>query len=277
MLISSITTFLKALVIGASMLIPGLSGGTMAIVLGIYDRLIHSVGTITKKEYFKKNITFLILFLSGACTGIYLFSGVVLSLVEEYEAFCSLFFVGIILGSIPALLKKADIKNVEIKDSIPAISGFSICLLLSIVPSGIFSLSNGLGILNMIIFCIAGILIAVGLVLPGISVSQMLLLLGVLEIVLSAIREKNFALIIPLVLCVGIGILLTTNILEKCLNNHTRTTYLLICGFVIGSAFDAFPDNIKGENILLSTFAFFAGLSLMSLFSWISVKIKTDK
>ena len=46
---------------------------------------------------------------------------------------------------------------------------------------------------------------------------------------------------------------------------------------VITSAFDAFPDNIKGENILLSTFAFFAGLSLMSLFSWISVKIKTDK
>ena len=104
----AIDTF-KGMFIGACMLVPGVSGGTIAIILDVYDKLISSVSSFFKD--IKGNILTLLTICGGAVIGIIMFSKAILFVVNDY-AFTSMYlFLGAVLGSIPLLLKKAKIKK----------------------------------------------------------------------------------------------------------------------------------------------------------------------
>ncbi len=261
---TKIITSVKGLVIGASMLIPGLSGGTIAIILGIYDKLIHAIGTITDRTKLKENLTFLLTFMCGACVGIYLFSKIVLSVINFLGNTVLFLFIGIIIASIYPLYKKTTATRLEKKDFIYILIGMSTCFLTILLPNDIITLKEEFSVLNLFIFAIAGIIIAVALIFPGLSVSQMLLLLGLYKPILAAITTKSFTFIMPLAISVGIGTLLTANILEKFITNKPRPTYFIIIGFVIGSAIEAIPENFASVNIILAILLLIAGfLSMM--------------
>ena len=90
------------------MLVPGVSGGTMAIILGIYDKLISAVSNIFVS--FKKSFLFLLQILCGGLVGVFALSGLILWLIELWKLPMTYFFIGAIAGSIPMLVKKSDIK-----------------------------------------------------------------------------------------------------------------------------------------------------------------------
>ena len=106
---------LRGAIIGIANIIPGVSGGTMAVVMNIYDQLIGSISKFFRN--FKKNLLFLIPILIGAGAGIFLFSLLLGSLLEKYPMPVNFFFLGLILGSIPMLYKRATAE------------GFKACLL----------------------------------------------------------------------------------------------------------------------------------------------------
>ena len=112
----TILTSLKGLLIGASMLVPGVSVGTMAILLGIYDELICSVNNIFKD--FKKSFFFLFKFCIGAVIGFILFARLISTALDKYERPVMYLFIGAILGGIPLLIKQSEIKKNNIKQII---------------------------------------------------------------------------------------------------------------------------------------------------------------
>ena len=228
-----LNTILKALWIGSTMTIPGVSGGTMAVIVGIYEQLISSINGLLKDP--KKNLPFIFQFLIGAGTGFILFARLITSLLESPTTgpMLKLFFIIIILAGIPFLYKKTGIQALSFSHLLYVLSGAFIIYLISLIPEGTFSESTG--ITGLLFQFICGIIIAIALVLPGISVSHMLLILGIYKSILASVYTFQWLSLIPLILGILIGTFTTTNILEKALTKHPDKVYLIIIGFVASS------------------------------------------
>lgn len=131
-------TFIKGLVIGATMTVPGVSGGSMAMVLGIYDRLLKHVSEITK--YPKESLTFLLWFAAGAGSGAFLFSrGISWLLTTRAEGILCFFFLGAVAGGIPMILKSASVSRIRGREMICILTGILTALLIALIPQGIFA------------------------------------------------------------------------------------------------------------------------------------------
>lgn len=300
--------FFKGIVVGVATLVPGVSGGTMAIVLGIYDRLIHSVGSFF--EDWKKNFLFLFQVGIGGLLGILLFDRLMLSALEVVPYVMQFLFIGIIIGGLPVLYKKAmsseltgstdtayeantagstthpktdnhpnaiDHRKVvvlpNISDILFLIIGIAIVLLMTSKPDAVINLATGSTLLSYIFLLIAGVILAVALVLPGISFSFMLLALGMYDITLKAIKDLNIPYLIPLGLGVAIGTFGTAKILERLLQKHPRKTYMIIIGFVLGSLVEVFPGIPQGWQLPASVAVFVVGFIAMY---WLGRKGITD-
>ena len=111
----------------------------------------------------------------------------------------------------------------------------------------------------MIFLFIAGFIAAIALVLPGISVSYLLLLLGLYDKTMNAISNIDFFFLIPMALGVFIGILAVTKILEKAMSEYPQPTYLIIIGFVLGSMATAFPGKPDGLQWIICLVAAICG------------------
>lgn len=235
-------TALKGVCIGGSMTVPGVSGGSMAMILGIYDRLISSVSSLTKD--LRGNLTFLVFFLLGSVAGMVLFANPLLALIERYPKPMLFFFLGAVAGGVPMILRKAQVRRLCAQAVIYPLSGAACVLALSLLPAGLVGAQSGFAG-----FCVevaAGVVAAVALVLPGISVSYMLLMMGLYDRVLASLASLNLLSLLPLALGLLIGILLTTRALERAMQRHPRPTYLIILGFVLGSVAEVFPGLPDG-------------------------------
>ncbi|MBR2177459.1 MAG: DUF368 domain-containing protein [Clostridia bacterium] len=248
-------------IIGASMLVPGLSGGTTAIILGIYDRLISAVSGIFTN--FRKNMIFLGSVAIGGATGVFLFSGAVLKLTELFPVQTMYFFIGAILGGIPLLLKKSGITPKRLYNMIFALLGCAAAAAVSALPVG----TNESGGALMLI--LSGMVIAVAMVLPGISTSHILLVLGMYESVWGAVRELRLGYLSLLAAGGAAGTILTAKLTDICMKKFPCQTYMIIIGFVMTSVYDIFPSGVSTSQIpvcILLCTAGFASVVILSSF-----------
>lgn len=229
----SLFLILKAFFIGSTMTIPGVSGGTMAVITGIYENLISAINGLRKD--LKKHIIFLLQFAISALVGFVLFAGIVTNLLESPKTgtIIRIVFVVIVLAGIPTLVKKSNIKKIQASHLFCLIIGAAIVLSISRLPVGLFS--SGTGASYIIMQFIGGVIVAIALILPGISVSHMLYILGLYKPVMENVYSFNWFILIPLFLGIIIGIFATTNILEKLLDKYTDKVYMLVIGFVSAS------------------------------------------
>jgi len=240
---------LKGIIVGGSMLIPGVSGATMAMILGIYDNLVKAVSSFF--SHIRESVLLLGTFCIGGGIGILIFAKPLLYLTESYNMPMMYFFIGAVAGSIPMIFKKAGVKTFSAASLIWIILGIAIVWILSAVPTGVFVTDPDKGLIYIILLVLAGIIAAVALVLPGISVSYMLLVMGMYESTIKAINDVSLIYLVPLGAGVLLGIALTTRILENAMNNHGGPTYLIILGFVIGSILQVFPGVPSGYELIL--------------------------
>ena len=244
--------------IGGTMTVPGVSGGSMAMILGIYDRLISSVNGIFQKGKFKESFIFLLKFMIGAALGLFLFAKLITLALTHFSMPTRYFFLGAVAGGAPMIFRAAKIRKVTVPVFIYPIVGIVCALLISLIPEGIFEI-NGSGVLavlgGILVQLFGGIVIAVALVLPGISVSQMLLVLGVYEKLTAAVDALDIMTLLsfaPLVIGTVGGILLTTSVIERAMKKHPTGTYLIVFGFILGSLPELSPANFPmGWDVLL--------------------------
>ena len=244
---------LKALVVGGTMLVPGVSGGSMAMVLGVYDGLIDAVANFRKKP--KENIIFLGLFIVGALLGMLLFAKPLERLIELYPKALMFFFMGAVAGGMPMIYKESGVKKITWRQPVFIGIGLLIVVLLGLIPVDIFNADRFL--------FVAGIILAIALVLPGISVSYMLLIMGLYKKTLVAINEMDLGFILPLAGGLFVGIFLTTKLLSLLMEKYPPFIYLIILGFVGGSLIEAFPGVPIGLEWFLCGALFLFGFYLI--------------
>ena len=273
--------FFKGLWIGGTMTVPGVSGGTMAILLGIYDRLIGAVsrlvpgksfgngpdeavsessdtgkkGRVCWKEYRKTalhNILFLTVFLLGAGFGMPLFAKVISGLLEQPVAggYVRFFFLGAVAGGIPLILSSARVKKFSTWLLVLPVIGAGLVYGLTFLPEEMFSLEEAGGAGAFLLKLVGGIILAIALVLPGVSASQMLYTLGIYEELLTCISEFRIVPLIPLGIGTVLGILLITKTLDTLMSKYPKQTFLVIFGFILGSLPELFPQNVEGNYLL---------------------------
>ena len=263
---------LKGLFVGGTMLVPGVSGGSMAMILGIYHELIASISSFLKHK--KESLLFLGVFVAGALVGMALFARPLEALIERFPMPTLYFFIGAVVGGVPLMVKESGITSFSLKrvdswkDIGFALVGLVIVAAFEFIPAESWGAGALTGNAPFYLLLIAGLVASVALVLPGISVSYILLVMGLYEELTRSLTDFNFAFLAPLALGLVAGILLTTRILERAMDNHPRATYMIILGFVLGSLFEVFPGVPQGWELLISLVTFALGFAAVYALSW---------
>ncbi|WP_164671018.1 DUF368 domain-containing protein [Virgibacillus doumboii] len=251
----------RGMIMGASDVIPGVSGGTIAVLLGIYDRLIAAINGLFSKDW-KKQLGFLIPLAIGVGTAILLLSHVIGWLFEHYPGPTKFFFLGLIIGVLPYLFHKADVKNkFRTKHFILLLIGAVVVGALALLEASEGAVIENVTTSTYILLFFSGFIGSSAMILPGISGSFMLYVIGVYATVMTAI--SNFQLDIIAVTGAGIviGIVFMSKIVNFFLTNYYTGTFAVIIGMVIGSVFVVFPGFPADTSlVLLSIVTFAAGL-----------------
>lgn len=261
---SWIINALKGLWVGSTMTVPGVSGGTMAVVVGIYEDLIHAINGLKKEP--KSHIVFLLQFALGAVAGFLVFAKMITALLENAStsALTKLFFCGVVVGGIPLLVQKSEIEKIEGRHIVCLVVGAAVVLAMTMLPTGLFA--AGSGITFWILQFVAGVIIAIALILPGISVTHILYIMGLYEVVLQKVYELEFLSLIPLAIGVFVGTFMTTDLLEKGMNRYPQEVYMAIVGFVSGSLIQLIPsEQIEMPVVgILIAFGGFVGMYMIT-------------
>ncbi len=237
-------TLAKGFAVGATMLVPGVSGGSMAMILNIYDRLISAVSSFLK--YKRESLLFLGLFCLGACAGMIIVARPLLKLLQLYPQPVMFFFIGAVAGGIPMIYRKARGRGVTWKSFVYPALGFALVMSLAFLPEGLFAADPGDGPAAWALLFTAGLAGAAALVLPGISISYLLLLLGMYDETMYAIGHLYLPYLLPLGAGLLLGTLLCARALEKAMDRYPQPTYLIILGFILGSLVQVFPGFPAG-------------------------------
>lgn len=261
--------FFKSMAMGGTMMVPGVSGGTMALILGIYDDIIHSISTFFKDV--KKNTIFLGIVGIGAVIGLVTIAYVTNYCLENFYYPSMFLFLGVVLGGLPVLYKEANVGEKKKSDILFFILGALIIAGLIFFDraydGSLFSVSESMALMNIIFLFLSGIVIAIALILPGISTSFLLLTLGLYTPIIEAVKNLNIIFLAPIVIGTLFGVITTTRILEKFMKEKPRPTYLLIIGFVVASMIEVFPGIPSGMNILYSIITLAIGYFLIRYIS----------
>lgn len=263
-----IKSFTYGALIGIANAIPGVSGGTMAVILNIYDRILYSVSL----HNIKKRLSFLIPLALGAVTGIFALSNVIVSLMETQEMLLKFCFIGLVIGSVPSIYKKARDTRTKPRNVILGILAFFFMAVAGILGQTDVSTQSlddlgGFSILLCIYLIVTVLISTIAMILPGISGSLMMLLFGVYTIVMEAVASFNIALLIPIGIGVLSGLFIGIKVIKKMLRMHPQALYFIILGLVIGSIFAIYPGftaNIEGVSSLAGMLIFMLAAYLLS-------------
>lgn len=246
---NNFSTIFKGFLVGSTMLVPGVSGGSIAMILGVYDRLVSSVSSFFKHK--RESFIFLALFSLGGGLGMLLFAHPLLLLIERFPMPTLYFFFGAVAGGVPLIYREARVNALSWRVPLYTGAGLLVVLLFAFLPTGAFQSEMEAGAVSFLLLSLAGFIAAVALVLPGISVSYLLLLMGLYDETMRAISGFYLPFLIPLGLGLVLGIILTTKVLERAMARHPQPTYLMILGFVLGSVAEVFPGVPSGPELLL--------------------------
>ena len=249
----------KGAIVGGTMLVPGVSAGTMCILLGIYDRLIHAVSTFFQSK--RANFWLLFWFCLGGGTGIFLLSNPLFQLMEAFPKPAGFFFMGAVAGSVPMTFQKAKVTKFTWHIPVCVIAGVIIVFVLAELPT--MDQMTGGGLFQVVMLVIAGLVAAVALVLPGISVSYLLLVLGLYAPTIKAIGRLDIPFLLPLGLGVILGVVATTKLLEHLMQHYPLATYLTILGFVVASIPTIFPGVPAGLEWVVCLLTLAAGFGVV--------------
>lgn len=263
------TNIFKGFLMGVCELIPGVSSGTMALLLGIYDRFLGAISRLLSKD-FKKAVIYLLPLVIGMGIAIVTMSSLMNYLLENHTVPTHFFFLGMVLGVVPMMLKLSNVKSEFTSiHYILVLLAIALVYFLSVVqdPSG--GANTEISFSQLVFLYFVGILGSSSMLLPGISGSLVMLILGAYPTIIYSLNEftsLNFS-VTPLLIAAGLGILTgvlgASKLISYMLRKYTYLMYAAITGLLLGSVFPifpGFPESVSGWLISLLTFV--CGLSV---------------
>jgi putative membrane protein len=284
--------------IGITLIVPGMSGSTMAVMLGIYDDIIESISRFLKD--WKRSILYLIPLGIGAVTGVYSLAGAVKWAVQDWAMPMGFLFIGLMLGSIPLIYAYATGESIDTSDDVAdknaekiavakktedageldlpqkkstskvidlpsvAIATLTFALMIALMllaPDGVEHsvASDPTLALYIRLFVVSFIACAV-MVVPGISGALMFVIFGVYGTLMTAVSDMDFRILIPAVVGAFCGLLVGARIIDILLTRWTRQTYWGILGLVVGSIVVLAYEYFEGIALNAETAIAFAML-----------------
>ena len=237
---------LKGSLIGAANTIPGVSGGTIAVITRLYDDLIASVSGFFRTGW-KRNTRFLVPVLIGVAAGIVVFADAVEFFQEQYPVQTTFFFIGLILGSLPFLLKVTF--RERFKPRYLILFTVAAALLVAMAVAGRPPASEPITEVTLasgIMIFLAGVVSSATMVVPGVSGSFVLLLIGMYSTFINAASTLNLTVLAVLVPGFAVGIVLVSKVINFLLSRYHGVTYWAINGLVLGSVVAIWPRTEAG-------------------------------
>lgn len=254
-----IQDFFLGFLIGLANLVPGISGGTIAVISGRYEQLLTSISDFISFKFNKKTLMFLLMLFLGAVVSVIGFSKVITYLYDNFEVYLVGTFVGLIFGGIVYLFKGINIRSKG--NLLTIVASFLIFVLIFFM----LPVSNANQNLNFFYLIFAGIIGAATMVLPGISGSSMLLIMGVYEPFIKAISEFNMAILIPVGIGVIIGLIFIVKLLEFLLKKNEQLVMSFLIGLTIAGTLKIFP-HLNFLVVFFIVFGFYLGYIMEKYF-----------
>ncbi len=276
-----IRIFFIGAAMGVANIIPGVSGGTIAVVFGIYEELMEALGNfITDKEKRWQYIKFLAVLFSGSLLAVLSLARVLSWSFENYPLPTVYFFLGLIVGSIPIVIKSHSDMKFDLRRGLSFMIGLIGVIVLALLQAGsgdatnVYDISN-INIFSYLYFAFAGAIAASAMIIPGVSGSFILILLGVYWTVLGAISDVTGSLLsdgltpemttrIFILAALGIGvvfgILIFSKIMSWALKHHPALTMYMILGLIIGSIYQIFPGFEISSHGIIAIVTFVIGV-----------------
>ncbi|MFW8054114.1 DUF368 domain-containing protein [Vagococcus fluvialis] len=257
--------FIKGMFIGSGFILPGVSGGALAAIFGIYERIISFLAHITKN--FKENVLYFLPVGLGGITGVFLLSFGVSFLLGEYETIILWFFVGCIVGTVPSLWKEAGKKGRSQGDKVIMVITFVLAFIFLVYGESLF---NGQVVQNTWTWMIAGGLIGLGLIVPGLSPSNFLVYMGMYKAMSDGIKTLNFSIILPIAFGAIVIVLLLSKIMDYIFSIAYAKLFHFILGVVFASTIMIIPKDYTGFGIMQYGLCFVMLILGALLGSWMS-------
>ncbi len=296
-----ILDIIKGIIIGVANIIPGVSGGTMAVTMGVYDKILDSINNLIKD--FKKSFLTLLPLGIGMVAGIGVFSFILPHCLSNYSFQTSMCFAGLIVGGIPSIFTNLqDSFDKEKRTKVHPLHIISFLVFLGIAvfmalanPSSTTADAIEISPIMVILLLLMGILCAAAMIIPGISGSLLLMMLGYYSGIMGSISKflsalKDFdgeallrcvVILAPFGIGCIIGVLLISKLISWLLKNHESITYCGIFGLIAASPFAIL---CKMENpqytpvtVTVAIILFIAGFIFTYLFERITSKLNSDK
>ena len=248
---------MKGILVGIGAITPGLSGGVLMVVFGIYEPLVRWLADIRKK--FLPNLRFFLPVGIGGVIGVVAFSAVIDYAFTHFAAQFTWLFIGFITGTIPSLLKTAGEQGRKKWH----------WLLLGVFAVGIYLFMTWMESIRSVTmtpsfwgWLLSGALTGFGLVVPGMSPSNFLLYLGLYQPMANGIKNLELGVILPLILGVVLVIFIFARLVSWLFRKHHALMYHIIIGIVIGSTAAIIPSGVSGFGVIAAcALLFLAGAS----------------
>ncbi len=239
---------LQGMAVGIANIIPGVSGGTMMVAMGLYDKLIHSITHL--KSEFKKSVKLLVPIFAGAGLAIVLLSRLFEYLLANHQVPTNFAFCGLIAGSLPFIFKKVKGHAVTIGKAIPFVIFFGVVIAMALMGETSGATADvSFGVLNVIKLFGVGMIAAATMVVPGVSGSMMLMLLGYYDVILAVINDcidavlhfdaqaliRTLGILLPFGLGVIVGIFVIAKVIEFIFSKAEIHAYYGISGLILAS------------------------------------------
>ena len=272
-----IILIIKGIVIALANIIPGVSGGTLMITLGVYEQIIDIISHPFKN--LKNNWKFILFIGIGLVTGVLGFSKLISYCLDKFPLATPLFFIGLILGGLPLLFRKGKVKeNIKISNIVIFLITFGIVLLFTFLKSRESIVTITTDFKGVTLLFLVGMVAASSMIIPGISGSFMLMLLGYYKPIIDTISNltkfnnlwDNLKILIPFGIGIVVGIVLVAKLIEYLLKKFEIKTYFGVIGFVLASIIAIIVPLFK---VNFNVVELIVGLILMTIGSLATFKI----
>ena len=243
----------RGAVIGVSNIIPGVSGGTMAVSMGIYDRVIYAVNQLFRQ--FKKSFREILPILIGVLIGLFAFAALIGSLLgtnsDEIPGTrlpTNFAFIGLILGGLPAIFKRVNMREAKFPGLILFLLFLALVVVLPLLnPPEVKTVEPSLG--TALLMIPLGAIASTTMVIPGVSGSMILMLLGYYNSVINAMNDlrgrdwSSLTILAPYAIGLVLGIVFIAKLMNYLLREHAALTFCAIFGLVVGSPVTLLMQN----------------------------------